>query len=89
MAATNWSERIPAAIAKGEELTAGQDFAHRHIWAERKDVYFTAGEVALARALWRSMDSQKIATIESEGYVWEPPTALIAYCEKVERLSHD
>ncbi len=84
MAATDYSERIPAAIAKGKELTAGQDFTHRHIWAERKDVYFTAGEVALAEALHKTY---RALNAESGEEHWPDP--LIAFCEKMEGLNDD
>ncbi len=84
-----WSERIPAAIAKGEKLLNGDQYVlippHMRGNETEFTVVLTAGEVALAKAVW--------------GWEWwahcmgltdfEPSDALIAYTEKIERLSHD
>lgn len=72
----DWAERIPAALAKAEGIVeqAGSDVKLHGI--------LTAGEVALAKALW--------AVLLNEGYgEGEPPdaeAALRAFVEKVEGL---
>lgn len=83
-----YSERIPAAIAKGEGWFKQPGIIDVAVLVNEKGgaVYVTAGEVALAKALWET--HRKFC----DEYNWdyeEPPPALIVYCEKIERLSHD
>ena len=91
-----WPERIPAAIAKAEELLSGQ---RRIFRSEGRNIVsvplgFTAGEVALADDLaeaWDYMCHQN--GLHEEGALpisdEAVPPSLIAYCEKIEGLSHD
>ena len=77
----SWSLRIPAAIAKAEELLASTGIG----------VYFkmsatgviTATEVALAKALWEAHQSLALEYGERVEIV---PPALRDFCTKVESL---
>ena len=78
---TDWNERIPAAIAKGKELLGplggeGGDAIDSLFFDDGQSV--TAGEVALAKALWR--------VTMAEG--WHIDPALREFVAKVEGLSH-
>ncbi len=76
----NWSERIPAALAKGERLLqVGQDWVVLACEEEEPGA-LTAGEVALATALWGwEWWAHRMGLTE-----FEPSDALIAYTEKME-----
>ncbi|KKK79384.1 hypothetical protein LCGC14_2834060 [marine sediment metagenome] len=83
-----WSERIPAAIAKAKELVGPDD------WYVNDDTtaVITAGEVALASALWGEFFSgtpEEFDATVAEGQLDQCDEALSAYCEKIERLGHD
>ncbi len=86
---TDYSERIPAAIAKGRELT--RNLRGLHLIGERMvdgvvqpGTVLTAGEVALAEALHKTY---RALNAESGEEHWPDP--LIAFCEKMEGLNHD
>ena len=69
-----WSARIPAAIEKGEEhLVAAQ--------LREVPCRITELELALAKALWAFWED------EYGWSDWTPPPALMAFTEKVERLT--
>ena len=76
-----WSTRIPAAIAKGEELLDGRDGWFPQLPLSEP---ITVGEVALAAQLWKT----ELFVQELKGKQ-PPPPSLIAFCEKIERLNHD
>ena len=65
----DWSTRIPAAIEKAEKQLR---------WCT-SGLSYTAGEVALAKALWLEMRCHHNGKT--------PDPALIAYTEKLEALS--
>ena len=70
----SWSARIPAAIEKGEEhLVAAQ--------LREVPCRITELELALAKALWAFWED------EYGWSDWTPPPALMAFTEKVERLT--
>lgn len=67
-----WSTRIPAAIKKAEEKLGQNPY-----WISMDfTTVITAGEVALAKALW-----------EADQYRSVPHEALIAFTEKIEKLT--
>ena len=77
-----WSDRIPAAIKKAEEKLGApvkeggfQGEMTMFIPRDHPEAAFTADEVALAKALWHEL-----------GPDMHPP-ALIAFTEKVEKLT--
>ena len=76
---TDWSTRIPAAIAKAEvDPRLGLPFG---------DATFTAGEVALAEALW-AWEFDLVADEDGRipgGKLW-PSAALREFVEKMEGL---
>ena len=81
----SWSTRIPAAIKKAKELTEGGLI----VICER-DQYLTAGEVALAEALWQHEDDYgALHSGEHDGGCAGCVNirALIAFTEKVEKLT--
>ena len=84
-----WSERIPAAIEKAEENAAEYIASHPNYEAGDPIIttkaLFTAGELALAEALWEKCDSDNYN--DPQAHDWTPPSALIAFCEKVEKLT--
>ena len=84
MVATDWSTRIPSAIAAGERRLDGDEYVliPPHIGGNetKLTLVLTAGEVALAKALWEVFEGTSV-----EGWHEE----LRAYCTKIERLSHD
>lgn len=90
MEATDWAERIPAAIAKGEAGPQADsyecgDAAHEN--GCRCDIangWPLAGEVALAKALWDEV-SVYYSTVSDEDTAG-PWHALRAFCTKVEAL---
>ncbi len=93
---TDYSERIPAAIAKGKEKLEGYEIVvvppHTGGNDTRLTVGLTAGEVALADLGWKNWQSWNAMRHRSDSPLPgnEPiPAELIAYCEKIERLSHD
>ncbi|KKM81109.1 hypothetical protein LCGC14_1333140 [marine sediment metagenome] len=84
-----WPERIPAAIAKAEELLTGNEYVliSPHIGGNKTNLtlVLTAGEVALA---------SRMAELYEMGIVYEATTAsnvpgrsLVAFVEKIEGLS--
>ncbi len=81
---TNWSERIPATIARGKEHLPEPNPGC--LWPNE-------GELALAEALWMlhvqvfAMTASK--THDCAGNEYGPCQALVAFCEKMEGLSHD
>ncbi len=81
MAVTDYSERIPAAIAKAERLLDGRDGWFPQLPLSEP---ITAGEVALADALHKTY---RALNAESGEEHW--PDALIAFCTKIEGLSDD
>ena len=92
-----WSTRIPAAIAKGAKLLGADEYVlvppHTGGNDTRLTVGITAGEVAMAKALWEPWQHY----IESCGAedlmkTWsyeEVQPALRDFTEKMEGLSHD
>ena len=76
--------RIPAAIKKAEADVAYHKWA---MWYRKKgsteptDI-ITATEVAVAKALWKTY-----RTLNTESGEEHWPTPLIAFCEKVEKLT--
>ena len=69
-----WSVRIPAAIKKAEELIGPDDWYAN----DASTIVITATEVALADELWG---------FANDGPCPPWPDALIAFCEKVEKLT--
>ena len=96
MAATKpWSERIPTAIADGEKLLGGAEYVlippHRGGNETEFTVALTAGEVALAKALWltwfedaEGTDGQWFASDSPYG-----PNVLREFTLKMEKVKHD
>ena len=80
-----WSERIPAAITKAEEHIRTR---HREVFLTSQQLnkvdeeFITAGEVALAEALWKVWVDVGLSKTPDV-----PPPELIAFCEKVEKLT--
>ena len=74
-----WSSRIPAAIAKGKELLDGRDGWFPQLPLSEP---ITAGEVALAEALWEATQDTPSYLVGGE----QIPEALIVFTEKIERL---
>ncbi len=88
---TDYFERIPAAIARGKELIAehvdaraGTEFANKWDLVRHANFAITKIEVALAERLWDVTDKRWA----KEDWTTISP-ALIAFCETVERWSHD
>ncbi len=79
-----WSSRIPAAIAKAEELV-GDEREFRTYWMDNREVpvTITATEVVLAKALWEAHQSLALEYGERVEIV---PPALRDFCTKVESL---
>ena len=77
---TDWSERIPAAIADAWLRLDGGEYMliPPHIGGNetKLTLVLTAGEVALAKALWR--------VTMAEG--WHIDPALREFCEKIEQV---
>ena len=76
-----YSVRIPAAITRAEALTERSDFRVSSITLE---VFITATEVALAKALWENYKS--LNELRGQGEEELLPPSLIAFTEKVESL---
>ena len=76
---TDYSERIPAAIARAEELLASDECGDVVYLADTSELTFTAGELALVKALWR--------VTMAEG--WHIDPALREFVAKIERLGND
>ncbi len=88
---TDWNERIPAAIAKmrASGLPAGTKWAKwygKDGGDKHESDIVTREEVALADALWSEFGDDIMG---DPGTCDRPLAALIAFCEKIERLSHD
>ncbi len=85
---TDYSERIPAAIAKGKEKLAGYEYLlvppHEGGTVTEFTVVITAGEVALADALWGEFGDDIMG---DPGTCDRPLEALVAFTEKIEGLS--
>ncbi len=82
----DYSKRIPAAIARGKGWFKQPGIIDVAVFVNEKGdaVYVTAGEVALAEALWAGSE-----TACGDDEVPCPPCiALRAYCEKIEGLGH-
>ena len=73
-----WSVRIPAAINNAEEIVAAENWP---LVQARDGVQLTAGEVALAKALWKTY-----RTLNTESGEEHWPAPLIAFTWKVEKL---
>ncbi len=92
MVATSWATRIPAAIAKGK-WHLGPIWAPGDDGAAIDSLFFkdgqalTAGEVALAEALWELHKFAEMKLYGGSGPA--TPPALIAFTERIERLSND
>ena len=80
---TDYSKRIPTAIADGERHLQEHQ-ANPDKFGSKSCIYLTAGEVALADGLRQAAEN---LNAEFGGERWPPE--LIAFCEKIERLSHD
>ena len=81
-----WSERIPAAIADGERLVErGGDWVETERKTLESMYILTAGEVALAKLGWE-MWVEYCESLENEEPGDEPPPALIAFTEKIEKV---
>ena len=82
-----WSARIPAASKKAEAGLRGEGMRWRYSGGgepiEPMEPSWTAGELALAKALWAWFHQWQHDTHEEAEY----PRALIAFTEKVERLT--
>ena len=81
----DWSTRIPAAIEEGKKLLGGDEYVLIPPHTRGNDTGFTvvltAGEVALAEALWQ------VACEETPPDIAADYPALIAYTEKIEAMS--
>ena len=92
MAATDYSERIPAAIAKGERRLDGDEYVliPPHIGGNdtKLTLVLTAIEVSLAKQLWAHY-SDGLYESDLDYYLPKEAPALIAFCEKMERLGDD
>ena len=83
-----WSTRIPAAIEHAEQLTQDGDYSvpaeltSYIAEPEERLVAITVGEVALAKALWKTY-----RTLNTESGEEHWPAPLIAFVEKVEKLA--
>lgn len=91
MSEQSWPERIPAAIAEAEGWLEGGEAWVRvasRVWP--CDATFTAGEVALAKALWQEFYEGQEPEYANEN-MEEPrdgcDAALRAFVEKVEALT--
>ncbi len=84
MAVTDYSERIPAAIAKGKAHLSEPNPGC--LWPNES-------EVALAKALLEASQCricrEKKLVTHFHGKPWQYPPALIAFTEKIESVSHD
>ena len=83
-----WDDRIPAAIANAERMLDGGEYLliPPHIGGNetKLTLVLTAGEVALAKALWERVGHTVCADPECE-----KPHPLREFTEKIERLNHD
>ncbi len=91
MAPDPWPARIPAAIAKAEELLAREGGASGCVlrFGEETRNALTKTEVALAKALWKSQCPDSRTDVPGVHEVELPcphHAALRAFCEKVEEL---
>ncbi len=75
-----YSERIPAALAKGEAFLGKR----RVRWIPVANDYLTVGELALADWAWETMCFEQMKLYG--GLMQALPAALIAFCEKMEAL---
>ena len=85
---TPWSTRIPAALKNAEAGLRGEGMRWRYSGGgepiEPMEPSWTAIELALAKALWDTWRDEH----EGHGHlIGTPPHALIAFCEKAERLT--
>ncbi|MCH7589857.1 hypothetical protein IIB34_02330 [PVC group bacterium] len=85
-----WSTRIPAAIEKAEAGLRGEGMRWRYSGGgtpiEPMEPSWTAGEVVTIKALWDLwQDTEHFE--EWAGSSEESLKVLIAFCEKVERLT--
>ena len=86
---STWSDRIPAAIkeAEGWFQDTGDDKLAA-LWryeSDGSDHILTAGELALAKD---ACETWELETMKLYGGIaQQPPSALIAFCEKVEKLT--
>ena len=84
-----WPTRIPAAIADGEKLLDDAEYVLMppHMWGNDTNItlVLTAGEVAMADWAWETFYNSP----EYNGERTPPPPVLIAFCEKIEKVSHD
>ena len=86
---SDWSTRIPAAIADGEKLLDGDEYVliPPHIGGNetKLTLVLTAGEVALVKALYPIWDEPERIDIADDAAT----DALVAFTEKMEGLNHD
>ena len=76
-----WSVRIPAAIKKAEGLIGPDDWYAN----DASTVVVTAGELALAKD---ACETWELETMKLYGGIaQEPPPELIAFTEKIEKLT--
>lgn len=77
MATKPWSERIPAAVAKGKAMSFDR-------WGcfVQGDICLTAGEAELAEALWKMVQARAVEA----NYATIDHPALITYTKKIERI---
>ncbi len=88
MAMTDYSERIPAAIARGKELlhpTCPIPGCKGKSYVSKGGHVLTAGEVALAARMAELYELGVVYEVTADGNV--PDRALVAFVEKIERLS--
>ncbi len=86
---TDYSKRIPAAIARGKELLEGRDGWFPQLPLSEP---LTAGEVAAVDALWGLhviAFAVHVGEHDCAANEYGPCQALAAFCEKVEGLNHD
>ena len=91
-----WSVRIPTAIADGEKLLGGVGYLlvppHMGGNDTKLTLVLTAGEVALAEALWHEMSRamDRMNGTERAAFIAGFRGATIRYfAEKIEGLDHD
>ena len=88
---SDWSTRIPTAIAKAEKLL-GSKSDYARVYKTGETFVLTAGEVALAKALWHEMSRamDRMNGTERAAFIAGFRGATIRYfTEKLERLSND
>ena len=90
---TDWSERIPAAIANAERLLGDDEYVlvAPHIGGNDTKLTFvlTAGELALAEALWDVLTFDTTDEMNEQFFAYGAALgakALIAFCERMEAL---